>query len=44
MEREKALKEAKAHAESIGAQDRASMNVVKELLKEEGKRCAPLAQ
>lgn len=44
VEREKALKEAKAHAEGTGAQDRASMHVVKELLKEEGKRCAPLPQ
>ncbi len=40
MEREKALKEAKANAESNGAQDKASMSVVKELLREEGKRCA----
>ena len=38
VEREKALKEAKANAECNGAQDKASMNAVKELLRQEGKR------
>ncbi len=36
------MKEAKAKAESNGAQDKASMNAVKELLREETKRYASL--
>ena len=38
VERQKALKEAKANAEKNGAQDKARMKSVSELLKEEGKR------
>ena len=38
VERQKALKEAKANAEKNGAQDKGSMKSVNELLKEKGKR------
>lgn len=41
VEREKALKEARTAAESSGTQDKASVSAAKELLREEGKRCAP---
>lgn len=40
VEREKALKEAKAKADGNAGQAKASMNAVKELLREESKRCA----
>ena len=40
VEREKALKEAKASAESNGGEDKASLKAVQELLREATKRCA----
>ena len=40
VEREKALKEAKASAESHGGEDKASLKAVQELLREATKRCA----
>ena len=39
VEREKALKEAKASAESNGGEDKASLKAVQELLREATKRC-----
>ena len=40
VEREKALKEAKASAESNGGEDKASLKAVQELLRDATKRCA----